>query len=230
MPVLMIAFSVALTVGAYLAARGLYLKLRHPAVNVVLLGAMLVAGVLTAAGIPYGAYAPGRALLLRLLGPATVGLAVPLYRHRDLVRRHAGPVGIGIALGALVAVASAGWLGALLGLPREVVLSLLPRSISIPFALEVVRLHGGNQALASAFVVATGTLGSVAGASLLTWGGVRDPLARGLALGSAAHGQGTALAFQEGPEVGTLAGLAMTLSGITTTVLAPLVVRWLVPA
>lgn len=230
MRVLMPLLAIALTVGAYLAARALHLKLRHPLVNIVLVGAVLVAGALTLLGIPYEAYAPGRALLLQLLGPATVGLAVPLHRHRALVRRHAGAVAAGVGLGALVAVGSAAWLGTLLGLPRELVLSLLPRSVTIPFALEVVKLHGGSQALASAFVVATGTLGSVAGASLLTWAGVKDPVARGLALGAAAHGQGTAMAFLEGPEQGTLAGLALTLSGITTTVLAPLAVRLLVPA
>jgi putative effector of murein hydrolase len=126
----------------------------------------------------------------------------------------------------MTALLTVAWLSAFMGLPRDLVLSLLPRSITIPFAVEVVKLHGGNPALASAFVVATGTLGSVLGGSLLTWFRVRSALARGLAMGVGAHGQGTAMAFLEGQTEGTLAGLAMTLGGVTTTLLVPWVIRF----
>lgn len=230
MQVLTAAFCILLTLGAYHLAKALHLRYRNPLFNVVLLGASLVIAALLVLKIPYQAYVPGRSLMTALLGPATVGLAVPLFRNRKLLRRHAPSILAGVGLGTLTSVLSAGWLATLLGLPHEVVLSLLPRSVTIPFAVEIARLHGGNQALASAFVVATGTVGSVLGATLLTWTGVRDPVARGLALGTAAHGQGTAMAFLEGEEEGTMAGLALTLAGITTTLLAPLLIRLLVPA
>jgi putative effector of murein hydrolase len=93
--------------------------------------------------------------------------------------------------------------------------------------VEIAKLQGGSPGLASAFVVATGTLGSVFGAPLLNWAGIRNPVARGLAMGTSAHGQGTAMAFMEGEREGSMAGLAMTLSGLTTAALAPLVVRLL---
>ncbi len=230
MQVLTTAFCLALTLGAYHLAKALNRRYRHPLLNVVLLGATFVIAALLALGIPYQAYVPGRSLMTALLGPATVGLAVPLFRNRDLLRRHAPAILAGVGLGTLTSVLSAGWLATFLALPHDIVLSLLPRSVTIPFAVEIVKLHGGSQALASAFVVATGTVGSVLGATLLTWTGVRDPVARGLALGTAAHGQGTAMAFQEGEEQGTMAGLALTLAGVTTTLLAPLLIRLLVPA
>ena len=229
MPQLMILFTVLLTIGAYWLTKALYLRYRHPLLNIVLLGAGLVIATLLALRIPYQAYLPGRQLMTALLGPATVGLAVPLYRQRNLVRRHAPAIAAGVGLGSLASMLVAGLIALAAGLPREVVLSLLPKSVTIPFAVEIARIHGGSPGLASAFVVATGTLGSVFGGTLLTWAGIRDPVARGLAMGTGAHGQGTAMAFMEGEQQGSMAGLAMTLAGLTTATLAPLMVRLLLP-
>jgi predicted murein hydrolase (TIGR00659 family) len=227
MPQLLTLFTILLTLGAYLGSKALYLRHRHPLVNIVLLGAGLVIATLLLLRIPYQAYVPGRRIMTSLLGPATVGLAVPLYRQRDLLRRHAPAILAGVGLGSLGSMLVAGLVGLLAGLPKDVVLSLLPKSVTIPFAVEIARIHGGSPGLASAFVVATGTLGSVFGGTLLTWAGVRHPVARGLAMGTGAHGQGTAMAFMEGERQGSMAGLAMTLAGLTTATLAPLLVRLL---
>jgi predicted murein hydrolase (TIGR00659 family) len=227
MPQLMLAFTILLTVGAYLLCKALYLRHPHPLLNIVLLGAGLVIGTLLLLKIPYQAYVPGRQLMTALLGPATVGLAVPLYRHRSLLRRYAPAILAGVGLGSLVSMLVALFIALAFGLPREIVLSLLPKSVTIPFAVEIAKLQGGSPGLASAFVVATGTLGSVFGAPLLNWAGIRNPIARGLAMGTSAHGQGTAMAFMEGEREGAMAGLAMTLAGVTTAALAPLVVRLL---
>lgn len=227
MPQLMILFTILLTLGAYLLAKALYLRYRHPLLNIVLLGAAIVIATLLALNIPYQSYLPGRRIMTSLLGPATVGLAVPLYRHRSLLRQYAPVIVAGVGLGSLASMLAAGGIALVAGLPREVVLSVLPKSVTIPFAVEIARIHGGSPGLASAFVVATGTLGSVFGGTLLTWAGIKDPVARGLALGTGAHGQGTAMAFMEGEREGSMAGLAMTLAGITTATMAPLLVRLL---
>ena len=227
MPHLMTLFTILLTVGAYWLTKSLYLRYRHPLLNIVLLGAGLVIGTLLLLKIPYQAYVPGRQLMTALLGPATVGLAVPLYRHRSLMRRYAPAIVAGVGLGALVSMLVAVFIALAFGLPREIVLSLLPKSVTIPFAVEIAKLQGGSPGLASAFVVATGTLGSVFGAPLLDWVGIRNPVARGLAMGTGAHGQGTAMAFLEGEREGAMAGLAMTLAGMTTAAIAPVVVRLL---
>ena len=229
MPQLMVLFTILLTVGAYWLTKTLYLRYRHPLLNIVVLGAGLVIATLLALKIPYEAYLPVRQIMTSLLGPATVGLAVPLYRHRSLLRRHAPAIVAGVGLGSLASMLVAGLIALAAGLPKEVVLSLLPKSVTIPFAVEIARIHGGSPGLASAFVVATGTLGSVFGGTLLTWAGIRHPVARGLAMGTGAHGQGTAMAFMEGEQQGSMAGLAMTLAGLTTAALAPLLVRWLLP-
>ncbi len=224
---LMLAFTILLTLGVYLLCRALYLRHPHPLLNIVLLGAGFVIATLLLLKIPYQAYVPGRQVMTALLGPATVGLAVPLYRHRSLLRRYAPAILAGVGLGSLASMLVAVLIALVFGLPREIVLSLLPKSVTIPFAVEIARIQGGSPGLASAFVVATGTLGSVFGAPLLTWAGIRNPVARGLAMGTGAHGQGTAMAFQEGEREGSMAGLAMTLAGLTTAAIAPLVVRLL---
>jgi predicted murein hydrolase (TIGR00659 family) len=224
---LMILFTILLTVGSYLLSKALYLRYRHPLLNIVLLGAGLVITTLLALRIPYAAYVPGRQAMTWLLGPATVGLAVPLYRQRSLLRRHAREITAGVGLGSLASMLTAGLIALAAGLPREVVLSLLPKSVTIPFAVEIAGIHGGSPGLASAIVVATGTLGSAFGGTLLTWAGIKAPVARGLAMGTGAHGQGTAMAFMEGERQGSMAGLAMTLAGITTATLGPLMVRLL---
>lgn len=224
---LMILFTILLTVGSYLLSKALYLRYRHPLLNIVLLGAGLVIATLLALRIPYTAYMPGRQAMTWLLGPATVGLAVPLYRQRSLLRRHAREIAAGVGLGSLASMLIAGLIALAAGLPTEVILSLLPKSVTIPFAVEIAGIHGGSPGLASAIVVATGTLGSAFGGTLLTWAGIKVPVARGLAMGTGAHGQGTAMAFMEGERQGSMAGLAMTLAGITTATLAPLMVRLL---
>jgi predicted murein hydrolase (TIGR00659 family) len=229
MPQLMVLFTILLTVGAYWLAKTLYLRYRHPLLNIVLLGAGLIIVALLALKIPYQSYLPGRQIMTSLLGPATVGLAVPFYRHRSLLRHHAPAIMAGVGLGSLASMLVAGVIALVAGLPKEVVLSLLPKSVTIPFAIEIARIHGGIPGLASAFVVATGTLGSVFGGTLLTWARIKDPVARGLAMGTGAHGQGTAMAFMEGERQGSMAGLAMTLAGITTAAIAPLMVRLLLP-
>ena len=228
MPELMVVFTIVLTLGAYLIFRFLYMRYRHPLLNIVLLGAASIITVLIVCKIPYQAYVPGKNIMTSLLGPATVGLAVPLYRHRSILRGYASAILIGVAVGVFTSMASAAIIALLAGLPREVVLSLVPKGVTIPFAVEIARIHGGSPALASAFVIATGTLGSVFGGTLLTLTGIKDPVARGLAMGTGAHGQGTAMAFIEGQQQGSMAGLAMTLAGIMTASFAPILIPLLI--
>ncbi|MBI4805090.1 MAG: LrgB family protein [Desulfovibrio sp.] len=213
-----------LTVCAYWVLRRLSLRYPHPLLNVVVLSSVLVALVLIVLDVPYSDYAPARDIMTFLLGPATVGLAVPLYRHRGLLKIYALPIVASVALGAFTAMALAGGIARLGGMPREVVMSILPKGVSIPFAVEIARLYDGIPPLAAAFVVATGTLGSLMGALFLTRMKIKNPVARGLALGTVSHAQGTAAALLEGEEQGSMAGLAMILAGVFTALFAPVAV------
>ena len=224
---LVTALSIVLTLIAYACVRRLYVKYNHPLLNVVALSAAVVIAVLVAADISYEAYTPAKDIMTAPIGAATVALALPLHRHRAVLRRYAPLIVGGVALGAFLAMVSAGLIAQLGGLPRDVVMSILPKGVSSPFAVEIAGMHGGIPALTAAFVVATGTLGSLLGAWTLTVARVRDPMARGLSLGTVSHAQGTASALLEGEQQGAMAGLAMILAGILSAAMSPLVVRLL---
>jgi putative effector of murein hydrolase len=113
------------------------------------------------------------------------------------------------------------------GLPWDVTVSMVPKGASTPFAVEIARVYDGIPALSAAFVVATGVSMAPLGAVLLTWARISDPVARGLALGTVAHAQGTALSLMESPQQGAMSGLAMILAGLFTALLAPLVFQML---
>ena len=213
---------VAGTVFVYAVVRRLYLRYKHPLINVVGLSAAVVISALLLLDVPYAAYEPAR----KIMGAATVSLALPLYRYRKLLLRHAVAIIVSVSAGAFVAMFSAGLIAQSGGLPREVVMSILSKGVSIPFAVEVAKIYDGIPSLAAAFVVATGTLGSLLGVWTLNLVRVNSPFARGLTLGTISHAQGTAAALQEGEEAGAMAGLAMILAGILTAAFAPPVV-WL---
>jgi len=214
------------TVLVYLGIRRLSLRFNHPLLNVVALSAGVIIGLLVACDIPYAAYVPAKDAMTMLLGPATVALAVPLYRHRRLLYVYGPAILTSVAAGSLLAMLSAGYAAKVGGLPQAVVVSILPKGVSIPFAVEIARIYNGIPALSAAFVVATGTLGSLLGGWLLTRVGITHPVARGLALGTTSHAQGTATALLEGEQQGAMAGLAMILAGMLTAAFAPLGV-WL---
>lgn len=214
---LIILFTIAITIGAYLLFRYLSIRYCNPLINVVILSATLIIAGLFICNIPYEAYIPGKDIMTFLLGPATVGLAVPLYKNKHLLKEYSMAIVIGIGAGSLVSIITAMLIAQAGGLAREVVISIAPKSVTIPFAVEIAKIAGGNPSLAAAFVVATGTIGSVLGPTLLTWFQINSPIARGLALGTVSHGQGVAMALMEGEQQGSMAGVAMALAGIFTS-------------
>lgn len=216
-------FMIGLTVAAYLLCRYLFLRYNKPYFNVVLLGAAIIIMVLLVLGLPYESYIPGKNIMTALLGPATVALAVPLYKNRMLLKQYGVSILIGISLGSLVSMLTAMLIARYGGLAPDIVVSIATKSVTIPFAIEIARIYGGEPSLAAAFVVATGTLGSVIGTTFLTWVSIRHPVARGLALGTVAHGQGVAMALLEGEQQGAMAGVAMGLAGVITSLLAPFI-------
>ncbi|MBB4265936.1 LrgB family protein [Roseospira visakhapatnamensis] len=216
-------FGLTLTVLAYLAADQVYRRLgMHPLANPVLWSVVALALVLRGTGISYERYFEGAQFIHVLLGPATVALAVPLYRALGTVRRQWR--GLLVALPASVLVASLGAvaLAGALGAGEATLASVAPKAVTTPIAMGISERLGGLPSLTAVLVILTGILGAVLGPPLLSWLKVRDPRARGVALGAAAHGIGTARAFNESPETGAHASLAMGLAGVLTAILLPL--------
>lgn len=215
--------ALTLTLLAYCLGYALYTRVGlHPLANPVLIAVVLIMATLHVSGTPYRAYFEGAQFVHFLLGPAVVGLAVPLAREWSSVRRLAVPIAASLAVGGTVALVSAIAIAWLLGASPATLLSLAPKSVTAPIAMGIAEQIGGVPALAAVFAVATGIIGASLGKYVLDVTRVRDLRARGFAMGLAAHGIGTARAFQVDAVAGTYAGLAFGLHGVVAAVVVPL--------
>lgn len=214
---------ILVTIGAYLFSRFLSARYQNPLMNVVVLSSALVITVLLLFHVPYELYQPGKDFITMLLGPATVCLAVPLYNNRSIVKKHLTPIVLGVCFASALTAITAMSIAQLVGMPKDIVVSLGSKSVTAPVAAEVAKVNGGDPGLAIAFVIVTGTLGALAGPAILTLLKITSPLIRGLALGTISHGQGTATALLEGEQQGLMAGIGMALSAVVTSSLIPLI-------
>lgn len=217
------------TILAYLVADGVAQHLGYPPwANPVLLSVLLIAPVLWLTQTNYTTYFEGAQFIHFLLGPATVALALPLWDNRNTIRTSVAPIILALLTGSIVAAGSAILLARAFGLPMEVLLSLAPKSTTAPVALGISEAVGGLPALTAVLVILTGIIGAVTVTPLMNLLGVTDWRARGFAVGVAAHGIGTARAFQVNPVAGAYAGIAMALNALLTSVIVPVLVRWLI--
>ena len=217
-----------MTLVAYLAGQWLFQRSGGRALfNPVALAIALVVLLLLLTDTPYATYFSGAQFIHFLLGPATVVLAIPLYLHWERVRQLFLPIIAGLATGSLIAILSAMGLAWLLGGSAQTLLSLAPKSVTTPVAMGIAEKIGGLPSLTAVLVILTGVVGAVAAPALLGWLRIRDDAVKGFAIGVAAHGIGTARAFQISTLAGAFSGLAIGLNALLTALLVPLIVRWL---
>jgi predicted murein hydrolase (TIGR00659 family) len=214
-------FGVGLTLIVYALAQKLYIRTGSIFFNPVAVTIGSIILLLLFTRIPYEVYAVGGDYVLFLLGPSVVALGLPLYtRRREILARKA-PILVGVFAGAFASIISASGTAWLLGGSREVVLSLAPKSVTTPIAISIVEKIGGIAPLTAALVVLTGCLGAICGPEFCRLIGIRDPAAVGLAVGTAAHGIGTARMLEVDRLGGAIAGLAIGLNGLITAFLLP---------
>jgi len=217
----------SLTLIAYLAGRQAYLKAKgSPFLNPVLVAVVILIFLLRLTHTDYQAYFQGAQFVHFLLGPATVALALPLYRQLHTLRRSMHAVVIALVAGSIVASLSAMAIAKALGAAPQTVLSTAPKSVTMPIAMGVAEQVGGLPSLTAAMVLITGIVGAVIGPWVLDLLKIRDAHARGLAMGTASHGIGTARALAESETAGAFSGLAMGLNGVVTAILVPLLAGW----
>jgi predicted murein hydrolase (TIGR00659 family) len=201
---------------------------RHPLANPVLMAVILVAGVLLATGTKYPTYFAGAQFVHFLLGPATVALAIPLFRYLPHVKRTAVPMAVALVVGSFTAVVSAVLLAEAFGLDHGSILALAPKSSTAAIAMGIADKIGADPALTAVLVILTGITGAIVVTPLMNVLRLKNYAARGFAAGLASHGIGTARAFQVSPIAGTFAGIALGLNGLLTALLVPVVIHWLV--
>lgn len=215
------------TLVCYLLADRLYrLGGGNPLLNPVAVAVTLLIGILVVTDTPYAVYFDGAQFVHFLLGPATVSLAIPLYRQRARLGALALPIGAALLAGVLTASLSAVGLAALLGADPATQVSLAPKSVTAPVAMGISEKLGGIPSLTAVLVVSTGIIGAVFGTGVLRILRIRDDAVKGVAMGATSHGIGTARAFQVSAAMGAFSGLAMALSAFLTAALLPSLLHW----
>ena len=213
------------TLAAYLVGDQLSQRAgRNPLVNPVLVAMLLLGGLLWVTGTPYPTYFEGAQFVHFMLGPATVALAIPLYANRAQIKSALLPMIAALVVGSVTAIVSALWIAQALGIDGAVWLSLAPKSTTAPVAIGIAEQLGGLPTLTAALVILTGIIGAVIVTPLMRLMRIRDWRARGFAVGVAAHGIGTARAFQVNQSAGAFAGIGMGLNALLTALIAPYIV------
>ena len=214
------------TLWAYLGAHWLHERSgRNPLVNSVTIAVIVLIVVLLATDTKYDTYFQGAQFVHFLLGPATVALAVPLYNNLAVVRRMFLPMMAALVAGSATAIASGVGIAWLAGADLVTLKSLASKSVTTPIAMAVTEQIGGLPSLTAVFVILTGIIGAILVTPLFNALGIHDKQARGFAVGLAAHGIGTARAFQVSDVSGAFAGIAMALNGVITAVLVPVLAK-----
>lgn len=218
----------AVTLIAYQLGVWLFRRLGcSPIFNPVLIAVLVLVLLLKLSNTPYQTYFKGAQFIHFLLGPATVALAIPLYREVAIIRKSFRPIAVALLLGSLAAIVSAVGIAWLLGGERVLLLTLAPKSVTTPIAMGISEQIGGLPSLTAVAVVLTGITGTVIGDLVLKLVRVHDDTACGMAFGVASHGIGTAHAMQKSRTAGAFSALAMALNGLLTALLLPVLVSLL---
>ncbi|MGL4820173.1 MAG: LrgB family protein [Bacilli bacterium] len=219
---MMFLFCSATTIAVYLLSRILMKRYPSPFTTPVFFSTVVLISLFVLLDVDATDYTPTKNVLTSLLGPATVALSVPLYRNRAMVATYWKRGGLSLLLGLTASIAASELVLRALDANMAMIGSMRVKSVTVPIALEIIPFIGGDPALTTAFVVATGILGTMFAPLLMNALGVTNGVTRGLVLGGLSHGQGTAQAATEDELNGAVAGVAMGMSAIVCSFILPL--------
>lgn len=211
-------FGVMLSLVAYGIGFELKKRFKFAIFNPLLIAIILVMIVLVSLHIDYDVYNEGAVYISYLLTPATVCLAVPLYEQFELLKKNWKALLIGILSGCIASMGSILAMSVIFSLSHEEYVSFLPKSITTAVGMGVSEELGGYVSITVAVIIITGVLGNMIGEQLLKLFRVTDPIAKGIAFGTASHAIGTAKAMEIGEIEGAMSSLSIVVSGIITVV------------
>ena len=220
-------WGVALTLGAFALGTWVSKKTGQAIFNPLLLGSIFVIIFLSLAQIPCAQYKQSVSFLSYLLLPATVSLAVPMYEQWMILRKNALAVLCGILAGALTSMVCVIAMSWLLKLDPALSVSFMPKSVTTAIGAEVAAELGGITSLAGGLIVLTGIMGNLSAGALCRICKLRDPVARGVAIGTGSHAVGTARALQMGRVEGAVSSLSIAVAGVLTAAICPMLVNFL---
>ena len=215
-------FGAFLSIGTYLLGMMINRKFRLAICNPLLIAVIVVMGVLLALRIDYKAYEESAQYISYLLTPSTVCLAIPLYRQMKLLRQNAKAIALGSIAGVLAIMGGILLLSVLFGLTHEQYVTLLPKSITTAIGMGISEELGGIVTITVAVIILTGILGNMIVSGVCRLFRIEEPVAKGLAVGTAAHAIGTARAMEMGEIEGAMSSLAIAVSGTLTACTASL--------
>ncbi|WP_218916709.1 LrgB family protein [Alkaliflexus imshenetskii] len=215
-------FTLTFVIGIYLAAVWLYKKTRLSLLHPVLTSILVIIAILSLLQVEYAAFEQGSFLIDFMLGPSVVALGYALYEQVKLIRRNMLSILTAIVTGSVIGIVSVVFIARWMGADEIIIASMEPKSVTTPIAIAISARFGGLPSLTAVVVVVTGIFGAVVGPFVLNKTGIRSKIARGLAMGSSAHGIGTARAIEIGAIEGAISGLSIGLMGLATAILIPL--------
>lgn len=215
-------FGILLSVASYLTALGIYKKTKLSLLNPLLLTVIFIIIVLKTFNIPLEKYNEGGNLIAFFLAPATVILAVPLYKQLKLLKEHFIPIMAGVITGSIVSMISVIGFSKLFNLNIAIAKSIVPKSITTPLGMEISKSFGGIIPITVVAIVLTGILGAVIGPFLVSIANIKSKIAKGIGIGTGAHAIGTSKAIEMGEVEGAMSGLAIGLAGTATVIIAPI--------
>ncbi|WP_428908374.1 LrgB family protein [Niallia sp. Krafla_26] len=197
------------TMTIYYLAKKVYKKWSYPFFNPLLLSTTVIIAILYFINVPANTYIDQAKGITHLLGPATVAFAIPIYKYMPLLKKYFANIVVSISSGSLVSILSSFVIALIVHLNPELTMSILPRSVTTPVAIEISQGIGGLPSLTTIFVIITGIIGGVMGPYIIKWFSIQSPIARGLALGMGAHGSGTSAAMEYGEKEATFSMIGL---------------------
>ena len=220
-------FLLAITFGAFFFSKLLQKKTGWVLLNPILIAIALLICFLKVNNISYEKYHEAGGLIEFWLKPAVVALGVPLYLQLRMIKKQLLPIIVSQLAGCVVGLVSVTIIAKVMGASPEVIMSLAPKSVTTPIAMEVSNAVGGIPSLTAAVVIVVGLFGAICGFKVLQVGRVGSPIAQGLSMGTASHAVGTSRAMEVSGKYGAYASLGLTLNGILTALLTPTILHLL---
>lgn len=225
MQVIFFAISmILLTLAIYFLVTWLYKKYPLPILLPILTGTILMIVILVSLGISYEKYMIGGQVITSLLGPTVVALAYPLYKQRHFLRKYLFTIIGGAFIAALTAMLSVGLLGRALGIDSTLIVSMLPKSLTTPVAIEVANMLDGNASMAVVGVTITGIFGVIISPYIFKYCKINTSIGRGMALGGTSHAMGTAKAAEYDELAFSISSITMSICAIMGSIIGPLMI------
>ncbi|HWI55496.1 MAG TPA: LrgB family protein [Desulfobacteria bacterium] len=221
-------FQITFTLVIYALVNRLYKRIHFFLFNPLLLAAAIMIYILHYARVDYEVYAKGGDMIKFLLGPATVALGVPLYKQIPVIRSNLRPILIGVFTGSITAIVSTVFLARVLGASPDTLISIAAKSTTMPIALGITEILGGNDKLIVLAVAVTGIFGGMIGPEVMRLAGVKSRVAVGVGIGTSSHAGGTSRALLVGETEGSMSGAAIVLTGLVSALIAPYLVKILI--